>query len=79
MTSLWAVDDTLSTALMREFYGHLARGETLTEALRRAKTELGQRFGGKASGTLGAFQLIGDGSQRLSVGAGAVRATGGSD
>jgi len=79
MTSLWAVDDTLSPALMREFYGHLARGETLTEALRRAKTELGQRFGGKASGTLGAFQLIGDGSQRLSVGAGAVRATGGSD
>lgn len=79
MTSLWAVDDTLSAALMRAFYGHLTRGETLTGALRRAKDEIGQRFGAKASGTLGAFQLIGDGSQRLSVGAGAVRATGGSD
>ena len=79
MTSLWAVDDTLSAALMREFYGHLARGETLTEALRRAKTELGQRFGAKAWGTFGAFQLVGDGSQRLSIGAGGTRATGGSN
>ncbi|MGE3507257.1 MAG: CHAT domain-containing protein [Vicinamibacterales bacterium] len=79
MTSLWPVDDTLSAALMREFYGHLARGETLTEALRRAKSELGQRFGAKGEATFGAFQLIGDGSRRLSIGAGGPRATGGGD
>jgi CHAT domain-containing protein/tetratricopeptide (TPR) repeat protein len=76
MTSLWQVDDTLSAALMRAFYGNLVRGETLTDGLRLAKRELGQRFGAKASATLGAFQLIGDGSQRLNVGAGS-RATGG--
>ncbi len=76
---LWPVDDNLSSALMRAFYGHLVRGETLIEALRRAKIELGQRFGAKSSGTLGAFQLIGDGSQRLRIGAGVARATGGSD
>lgn len=69
MTSLWPVDDTLSASLMRAFYGRLARGETLTEALRGAKAELGQRFGAKASGTVGAFQLIGDGSKGLSMGA----------
>lgn len=79
MTSLWPVDDTLSSALMRAFYGHLARGETLTEALRRAKSELGQQFGAKALATFGAFQLVGDGSQRLSIGAGGARATGGGD
>jgi len=76
MTSLWPVDDTLSAALMRAFYGNLVRGETLADGLRLAKGELSQRFGAKASGTLGAFQLIGDGSQRLTVGAG-LRATGG--
>jgi CHAT domain-containing protein len=69
MTSLWPVDDTLSAALMRAFYGRLAHGETLTEALRGAKAELGQRFGAKGSGTLGAFQLIGDGSKGLRIGA----------
>jgi len=61
---------------MRSFYGRLARGDTLTAALRSAKGELGQRFGAKASGTLGAFQLIGDGSKRLSVGAPPSRAAG---
>ena len=68
LTSLWPVDDTLSGALMGAFYGRLAHGETLTEALRSAKAELGQRFGAKASGTLGAFQLIGDGSKGLNIG-----------
>lgn len=79
MTSLWAVDDTLSAALMRTFYGHLARGRTFTEALRRAKAEIRQQFGAKASGTVGAFQLIGDGSQRLSTAAERARAAGGGD
>jgi CHAT domain-containing protein len=74
MTSLWPVDDTLAAALMRAFYGRLARGATLSEALRSAKSELGQRFGAKASRTLGAFQLMGDGSARLSVGATSARA-----
>jgi CHAT domain-containing protein len=78
MTSLWQVDDTLSAALMRAFYGNLVRGETLADALHLAKGELGQRFGAKASGTVGAFQLIGDGSQRLSMAAG-LRATGAAD
>ena len=55
LTSLWQVDDTLSAALMRAFYGNLVRGETLADGLRLAKGELSQRFGAKASGTLAPF------------------------
>jgi CHAT domain-containing protein len=45
VANLWAVDDTFSAALMREFYRQLAVGIDIGEALRRAKLKLIQDFG----------------------------------
>ena len=40
VVSLWNVNDSSAPALMREFYGELARGTGRAEALRRAKLRI---------------------------------------
>jgi len=40
MASLWNVDDTSTSLLMREFYKNLAKGMTKTDALRQAQLRL---------------------------------------
>jgi CHAT domain-containing protein/Tfp pilus assembly protein PilF len=49
VANLWAVDDTFSAALMREFYRQLAAGIDIGDALRRAKLKLIQDFGSAAT------------------------------
>ena len=48
VASLWAVDDTFSLAMMREFYRRLAAGSDVAEALRDAKLHMETTFGPEA-------------------------------
>jgi CHAT domain-containing protein len=57
VANLWAVDDTFSAALMREFYRQLAAGIDIGDALRRAKLKLIQDFGPAATPQLWAGVL----------------------
>ncbi len=44
ITTLWAVNDTVSLELMRAFYAQLAEGQTVAAALAEAKREVSQRL-----------------------------------
>jgi len=48
VANLWAVDDTFSLTLMREFYRGLAAGADVGEALRQAKLRMLEVFGSQA-------------------------------
>ena len=65
MMTLWPVSDATSAALMRQFYEHLARGDDVSEALRASKRSVVERFGPESLGTTAAFQIVGDGAQRI--------------
>jgi CHAT domain-containing protein/tetratricopeptide (TPR) repeat protein len=49
VASLWSADDTFASALMEQFYRHLARGEDTSSALRNAKLDLLARYGDQVS------------------------------
>ena len=49
VASLWGADDTFASALMEEFYRHLARGDDLGHALQNAKLDLLARYGEQTS------------------------------
>lgn len=61
--SLWNVNDSATSTLMRDFYLQLNRGTSKSEALRRAKLELlnGADRTWRAPFYWGAFVLVGDG------------------
>ncbi len=62
VASLWNVDDEVTANLMEAFYGNLKKGNTKSEALRRAKMEL--VHSGKSDPFYwGAFVLCGDGGR----------------
>jgi CHAT domain-containing protein len=64
VANLWAVDDTFSSSLMREFYRELSLGVDIGEALRRAKLALIGKFGPAATARLWSGVLAyGDTSQ----------------
>jgi CHAT domain-containing protein len=65
ITTLWAVSDTTSTALMRRFYENLAAGQDVAEALTRSKATVIEQFGSDARATVAAFQLVGVGDHRV--------------
>jgi CHAT domain-containing protein/tetratricopeptide (TPR) repeat protein len=67
MTTLWTVNDAASAALMKRFYGRLATGEDMATALANAKRLVAEAFGPKMLPSLAAFQLVGDGTQRLTL------------
>jgi CHAT domain-containing protein len=66
VTTLWTVKDTMSGAVMRRFYEHLAAGQDVAEALSMAKRDVLDRFGPNALPTVAAFQLVGVGDARIS-------------
>jgi len=49
VASLWTADDTFASALMEEFYRHLAQGEDTSSALRNAKLDLLAKYGDQVS------------------------------
>jgi CHAT domain-containing protein len=65
VTTLWAVNDTVSLELMREFYTRLANGLNVAAALTEAKREVSERMGPPATPTLAAFQVVGAGDARV--------------
>lgn len=67
MTTLWTVNDAASAALMRRFYERLIAGDDMAAALARAKRLVADAFGPKVLPSLAAFQLVGDGAQRLTL------------
>jgi type I restriction enzyme R subunit len=63
VASLWAMDDTFSLALMREFYRRLAAGVDVAEALRDAKLQMLKSFGPQAVSRLWSGVVVyGDGT-----------------
>ena len=48
MSTLWSVDDTFSVFLMKQFYSHLANGDTVGTALANAKRDMLQTYGSRA-------------------------------
>jgi len=66
-TTLWTVNDATSAALMKRFYERLATGEDMAAALANAKRLVAEAFGPKMLPSLAAFQLVGDGRQRLTL------------
>jgi CHAT domain-containing protein len=77
ITTLWAVSDATSTALMRRFYENLTAGSDIAEALTRAKHAVAEQLGADALSTVAAFQLVGVGDQPIRTRSHAPKATGG--
>lgn len=67
ITTLWAVSDATSTAVMRRFYETLATGEDVAGALARAKAAVIEQFGADARATTAAFQIVGVGDHRVAT------------
>ena len=67
ITTLWAVSDATSTAVMRRFYENLAAGQDIAEALTRGKAAVIEQFGSDALATVAAFQIIGIGDHRIAI------------
>jgi CHAT domain-containing protein len=67
ITTLWAVSDATSTAVMRRFYENLAVGEDVAGALARSKATVLEQYGEDARATVAAFQLIGVGDHRVAT------------
>jgi CHAT domain-containing protein len=65
MMTLWPVSDATSAALMRQFYEHLLKGDDVSESLRASKRAVLERFGPESVATIAAFQIVGDGAQRI--------------
>lgn len=67
ITTLWAVSDATSTAVMRRFYENLAAGDDVASALARAKATVLEQFGADARATTAAFQIVGVGDHRVAT------------
>jgi CHAT domain-containing protein len=48
VSTLWSVDDTFSVFMMRQFYSHLATGDTVGAALAQAKRDVLKTYGKRA-------------------------------
>ncbi len=60
VASLWDVNDRQTADLMSAFYGHLAKGEAKTQALRSAKVDLLRRNPAMAPRSWASFVLLGE-------------------
>jgi CHAT domain-containing protein len=48
VATLWQIDDTFSSVMMRQFYKHLAAGESIASALTAAKRDMISTYGDQA-------------------------------
>jgi CHAT domain-containing protein len=68
VASLWSADDTFASALMEQFYRHLAQGEDTSSALRNAKLELLAKYGDQVSPFYwAAFIAVGETSTPIGI------------
>ena len=68
VASLWSADDTFASALMEQFYRHLARDEDTSSALRNAKLDLLARYGDQVSPFYwAAFIAVGETSTPMGI------------
>jgi CHAT domain-containing protein/tetratricopeptide (TPR) repeat protein len=68
VASLWSADDTFASALMEQFYRHLAQGEDTSSALRNAKLDLLAKYGDRVSPFYwAAFIAVGETSTPISI------------
>ncbi len=66
--SLWSADDTFASALMEQFYRHLAQGEDTSSALRNAKLDLLAKYGDQVSPFYwAAFIAVGETSTPIGI------------
>jgi CHAT domain-containing protein len=69
VASLWSADDTFASALMEQFYRHLAEGEDTSSALRNAKLDLLAKYGDQVSPFYwAAFIAVGETSTPIGIG-----------
>jgi CHAT domain-containing protein len=68
VASLWSADDTFASALMGQFYRHLAQGEDTSSALRNAKLDLLAKYGDQVSPFYwAAFIAVGETSTPIGI------------
>ncbi|MBZ5683254.1 MAG: CHAT domain-containing protein [Acidobacteriia bacterium] len=68
VASLWSADDTFASALMEQFYRHLAQGEDTSSALRNAKVDLLAKYGNQVSPFYwAAFIAVGETSTPIGI------------
>jgi CHAT domain-containing protein len=68
VASLWSADDTFASALMEQFYRHLAQGEDTSSALRNAKLDLLAKYGDQVSPFYwAAFIAVGETSTPIGI------------
>ena len=68
VASLWTADDTFASALMEQFYRHLAQGEDTSSALRNAKLDLLAKYGDQVSPFYwAAFIAVGETSTPIGI------------
>jgi CHAT domain-containing protein len=68
VASLWSADDMFASALMEQFYRHLAQGEDTSSALRNAKLDLLAKYGDQASPFYwAAFIAVGETSTPIGI------------
>jgi CHAT domain-containing protein len=68
VASLWSADDTFASALMEQFYRHLAQGEDSSSALQNAKLDLLTKYGNLVSPFYwAAFIAVGETSSPIGI------------
>jgi CHAT domain-containing protein len=68
VASLWAVEDTYTTELMRHFYANLVAGKPKAVALRQAKLDMLEKYGDTTPFYWASFVLAGDGASPITFG-----------
>ena len=67
VSSMWAIDDRATAEVMRSFYRHLARRETVATALRLAQLELARSRSHSHPFFWAGFTVVGDGSMVVEI------------
>ncbi|HXV14974.1 MAG TPA: CHAT domain-containing protein [Candidatus Krumholzibacteria bacterium] len=67
VSSLWAIDDRVTTDIMRAFYRYLSRGEPVATALRHAQLDLARSRRTAHPFFWAGFTVVGDGSMVVEI------------
>jgi predicted kinase len=67
VSSLWSIDDRATARVMRSFYAHLARRETVATSLRLAQMEMRRTRGYAHPFYWAGFTVVGDGALSVQV------------